>query len=669
MSDTFALLFGAAIVFFFSYDRFNLATYEGDGRIDRLVALVSPDKLRARGTVLKAFLFYAVMLLIIYVFLCAYAELVPLLGGPNIAPDATGASQLPDSSSTASQPATGFSPVSGGAVEAWAQPLSGSTGTERPGIGISSSVSLAVALIVVGLAPTFPILKRFDDWMRGVAHQMAGIPTWVVDASRDLRNPLGISNARGGPLKKDEMLLIPPEDWARLRRYRSATKRTPVEKSDEFWNNIELIIATSCWILDEKLSLSRSNLRERFSKLEKALHDRTENLVQRLEGLTSLSDQKTAAGDAISNADSSVDPSESTAAQWEAISKTVDELATDFRMLIALYVEHGIIDYPFLSKTSVFRSQHDAAMAALQKFGEPVRERPDSGPGTYTTPVWVWTLSVTVLVALAWSLLLGGLETELQRQASRTPYWRAFNYSFAGFNVYALTLLVALAIRNEMRRTTLHWTPMVRKSHWTRVLPQSLGVLILSWMASTAFMVAVSIWQSALRLGWPKIKENPFPTVAESFEYNGPTALRGAIMALIILALLDAHRAHSEKRRASPEAFSRLDRRRKSPPASTRVTSLRCASRAAVIMLIAGMLTRFLTFLGGARDGVRTPIVETDGALTGLILYAGLYSALIGFLVVFCLSEVLFYKRRAPSVLPRHEEEPALQEDGGNEPA
>jgi hypothetical protein len=46
--EVFALLFGAFIVVLFSYERFNRTTYDTGTRLERLVALLSPDKMRAR---------------------------------------------------------------------------------------------------------------------------------------------------------------------------------------------------------------------------------------------------------------------------------------------------------------------------------------------------------------------------------------------------------------------------------------------------------------------------------------------------------------------------------------------------------------------------------------------------------------------------------------------
>ena len=99
MNEVLALLFGAGIIVLFSYDRFNLATYDGEGRLDRLITLLSPDKLRARGTVLTAYAFYVGMLLVTYLILCAYAEILPVLGGQDLRPE-VGAAELPSAAAT-----------------------------------------------------------------------------------------------------------------------------------------------------------------------------------------------------------------------------------------------------------------------------------------------------------------------------------------------------------------------------------------------------------------------------------------------------------------------------------------------------------------------------------------------------------------------------------------
>lgn len=623
MSDNLALLFGVAIILFYSYDRFNIATYQGDARLDRLVSLISPDKLRARGTVLKAYAFYAFMLVSIFLFLCAYAEILPALGGPSVTSKTLGASQLPAQAEVATRPiVTGFAPLHGGSVSTWAQQLTNAGDQQDRGIGISPSVSLAIALVVVGLAPTFPLLKRFDEWMRSVAHRLAGIPTWILEASDALRgSQVGEKNLRGAPL-------ISRSDRERLEKFRKVSSKTPLENDDGFWSDLTVIVAISSWILEDKVKLSGSSARSLFTRLEKTLIDRKEGLIHQLDGIIAsggfgspaapLSDERELEAEV---------PRQQGTGQIE---KVVDDLAVDCRILVALYVEHGVIDFDTAGESApVARAnQQDQAKAALRAYAEAARGEPTAAYyTTYATSVWLWTLGITLSIALIWSITLGGYETILQRAVPRPFYWRMLNYVFFSFNVYCLTLLIALAIRDGLRHKSASWHGTLALGEWTRWLPQLFGVAAASWAGAMMFLVGVSIWQYAIRVGWDKAKDSLGDTITGSVEYNAPTALRGALMALIVLVLLD--------RRQAEDPGGRGDQGIKTP------SSLRWAVSAAAIMFIAGIGTRLLSsFAGGS-------LSEIDGELTGLMLYAALHSALVGFFVVFCVSEMLLFKMRA----------------------
>ncbi|WP_132523023.1 hypothetical protein [Rhizobium sp. BK376] len=121
MEDVAALFFGAIIIMFFSYERFNRVTYDGGPQLKRLITILSPDRLRARRVVVNAYLFYALALEVIYFFLCIYAKPLPALGGPNLLSAEVGASKLPtDSSETANSLVNGFDQ----ATDLWVRTLS-----------------------------------------------------------------------------------------------------------------------------------------------------------------------------------------------------------------------------------------------------------------------------------------------------------------------------------------------------------------------------------------------------------------------------------------------------------------------------------------------------------------------------------------------------------------
>ena len=657
MPDTIALLFGMAIILVFSYDRFNVATYDGEARLDRLVTLISPDKLRARSTVLKAYSLYAGMLIVIYLFLCAYAEILPILGGPNLLAEA-GTSQLPvEAGEVPLADASGFVSV-GDAAEAWAQPLAEPEMSSR-GIGIAPSVSLGMALVIVGLAPTFPFLKRFDEWMRGAAHRLAGIPTWVLEAGDALRREriLGETTIGSAPL-------ISKDDRERFDKLKQVAKGSRLKDDADFWKDLVTIFVVSNWIVEDKVRLSRPN--SRLIRLEKTLSDRTEALFQQIDGIiagggfapiggpeptpTANGDNKNKDSEVAGNRRPSTAP----------IARRVDDLAADFRILVALYVEHGVIkfdtttDVPANDATRT--NQYDRAMAMLREYAEAARDEPSAANDTnYATSAWLWTLGVTLVFAVIWSATFGWYETILQRGGSRSLAWRAATYAFLNFNVYGVTLLIALVVRDGFRHQTTKWHDSLRLSDWTRWLPQRFFAALAAWLGATFFLIGVTLWTTAARDGWTFSG-----SIASSFEYNAPTALRGSVMAIIVLALVDrrqigARAAECRWKDRFKQLLYRIFQKQAPQSNSTRVwsdrrrevcSSLRWAGGAAGLMAVAGLVTRALTTIAADYK-----LSEFDGEISALVIYAALQSALVGFCVAFCVSEMLFLRIR--SAAPR----------------
>ncbi len=125
---------GAAIILLFARERLNrpLTAEEGAERRGRLLELLAPAQLRRPGVFLKGYLFYAALLLIVFVIGTVGASSLGLLflGG-----------EVTDSVSFDNP--------------AW---------------------PLAVALGIVGLAPGFPILTRLEEKFRRFAQDLVGVP-------------------------------------------------------------------------------------------------------------------------------------------------------------------------------------------------------------------------------------------------------------------------------------------------------------------------------------------------------------------------------------------------------------------------------------------------------------------------------------------------------------
>lgn len=650
MTNLVALLFGMAVVIFFSYERFNRTTDDVGKQLQRLVSLLSPDKLRSRRVVLNAYGFYAATFVLIYFFLCAYAELLPALGGPDLT---VGASKLPASPEVRAVVA-GFTPANSSAdfLDAlWKQPLSSSTRAHSPSadILIDSSTSLAVALLIVGLAPSFPILQKFEIWMRGAAHRLAGIPTRVLQIRDELRTKafdIGDKPATDSP---SDALLIPRGDWARLAWYRAKASREP-NSPDEFFSDLKLVFAVSAWVLDGRLRLVNRQDRERFAELEQSLKERKEALVERLDGKTGFSATRASGKQKKEEAPAPEEkqtPDESKSFTWDRLSRELSDLAEDMCILLALYTEHEIIIAGVaqsLVDEDDLEDRRRPAAKDTSSAQRPAREKLEAflgeylagpvGPArsrSYTMITALWTFFVVIGLAIGWSVFPGARETELRSSAPADAYWRLFDYGSSAVMIYFVPVVVALAIRDGWKQFYL-WRNM-RLSNWTIVVPQGAFIFIASWAIAAIFFLATAMWQAGVAEGWSANIENPWTTLRSVFAYNAPAPLRGAVLALIIVVLLDTWRSRSKT------ALSRI----------TVGDSITWGLGTALLLGLVGGLTRWMSVWAGALQA-SVPRQSLDAIDRGLIAYTAIYSALIAFCVVFSVAEVLRNQRR-PTVV------------------
>lgn len=653
MSDLAALIYGGGILVAFSYTRFNRISYETGRRLDRLVNFLTPDKLRARRQVGFAYFIYTLVLVLTYLVLCAYADLLlPLIGAQAILPD-QGASGLPAPagngqsiavpSATADVDAiltTGFAPLGEPVIKYWTDELQPSeTVTTNKGDSdsfIEPQISLGLALIMVGLAPAIPALERADEWLRMVAHRMAGIPTWVIDASDNLRSNagvLGIFRKKNGKIEDNEKeeetkqrvsaLMVSPSDVELMRKLRDEA-RLSLGNFDDFCLNIEVIFVAAAWFLDENLHVSNSGDKLRFTEMEDELRRRKDALISMAEGELSREN-------------------------LENLAVEADLLASDFCVLIALYDEHGVIQ-PFSRRPSANARQKEAR-ERLQEFlkvlhdsrTEPMlRQRG-------TTLALFWTLAIVMTWTAAWALLWpGAAEFNLiMSKMESSPYERMLNYSASAFNSYGLAIIVAITLRwlrdtDETGDGLWNWENLRYPSHWTRWLPQAAMLVFAAWAFSTLMMLATYVFLSGL-LKHPAKAEEVWVFVQLSFEYNSPVALRGAILSLMVVILLDARQrlwidAFRYKRGENPRRTDplRLARNARVWSELSLGNSFVWATIGAVVMMMTGALTRYLSFLAASRGNRAFDAIDA-----GLMIWATLNCTILGALVMFCVSEAL----------------------------
>ena len=328
-----------------------------------------------------------------------------------------------------------------------------------------------------------------------------------------------------------------------------------------------------------------------------------------------------------------------------------DALAADFCVLIALYDEQDIIQ-PFSAKSAPTNAQRHAR-DRLKKFinvlyknkTEPMMQRRGSNL------TLAWTLSLIVGWVALWSLLWpGAAEHNLSRSITQSdPYQRLYIYMVTALNTSCIASIVAITLR-WVRMSSVgedgqrQWENLRYPSHWTRWLPQAVMVVLIAWAVSTILFVAIQMWQSGF-LDKPQ-SERTFEafliSVKARFEYNSPIALRGAILAFLVLLVLDAReRLWRDAGRFGRPEYENVPFAKQMETNKALWDSLSCrdslkwAGFGALVMFCTTILTRYLTFLAAAGDR------KFDAIDTGLLIWAVLNAVLLTALIMFCLSEVL----------------------------
>lgn len=613
--EIFALLFGASIVALFSYERFNRNSFGTGTRLERLVSVLSPEKLRARKVIRRVWGYYCIGLLALYLTLCVYSDVLGSIIG----------------------------------LEGDSAPA-GATGEKVKSIGIPPSVSLAIALILTGLAPSVPVLKRFEEWGRVTAHRIAGIPTRVLSDTDVLRRQV-IDLAKRDP---QDSLMIPSGDWERRSYYRDATLGQ-VTDPDDFTRDIDVIISVSAWILERRLQLQNAELRESFEEVEDELRRRKDLLFLQLDERTGFS----LGGQALSGfaeAGASVDPvqtapiNELKRKSWDRVASEVDNLAEDMCILLALFVEHGLVpkrelhlvdtphaaheatksggDYATdngnadLPKSKSLR-QHDLSAWKLSQFLNGIWD--DTAPEdqrSFAMRAFFWSAAIILVVTIMWSFGPGQYEIGLRDGREYVPFGeRTSRFIIIAINGLVLPVAVFLLLRDSAKQA-LRWNNLWR-SHWTVWLPQTAAGLLLSWLFCVLLIIAVSLWMSALKGQLNELIT--WNNVSAVLQREYLVVLRGCLLGLIVVLLLDGRAAH----------IPSLDR---SP---TWKSSLQWGLISSCATAAMGALARLAQSLAFARQWGE----ELEAIDMGLIFYSTLYSAIVGFCVVFFLSEVLLNQK------------------------
>lgn len=605
MEDWFAMLIGAIVIVLFSFERFNRANYKQKYQLDELMRLLAPDQLRARSVVTQAYLGYTTLLLFIYFLVCAFSNVFVLLGFDALA---------------------GKNDIGGGASTV------GSNAGAAETLGIRPEVSLTVALVMVGLAPSVPVLKRFEESARYWAHRLAGIPTHVLNIMNILRHRQ-ISLPENHDYKRDG-LLIDVNDWRRMSRSKKLLAERGME-SQSFERDLLVIFAASSWILDNQLKMHRPSERQRFLQLEDRLRLRKKELVGDLDDLTNMhrEDDQTM----IANSQNQIEMQQTSpedfvlriggSQKWERLFARAGDLAEGFCTLIALYVEQGIIQ-----NTQQDASAENGRTKAqwAQQYAKATRLLNDLTKDTVeqsvarnantrdATFLFLWMSATIAITTAVWSLSVGRYSYELLRSKFAEnwyePVW--FQFVEAIFS-FCLPLGVAFTIYALLKNRD-RWESTVTTSA-SKALSQYFAVVALSWLVTMVVVLGVFIWLTALNWGW----DVAIADVGFVIEYEALAKFRGVALSALLIYLCDV----TQDRKASEEWLTRS-----SMPKKWIVIG-------ALLVGAIGFWGRYAQSLISVRESAsRSTMDAIDG---GLIVYATLYSAMIGLVTLYIFGLVL----------------------------
>lgn len=497
MQEIAALLFGAAVIAIFSYDRFNIASFETEARLQRLGDLLKPNKMRARSVVQLSFLLYLTLLLSVYLGLCLYARLYPgdVLGLFGNGGDPVGA-QL-DVPSGASD---------GNVV--W---------------------PVGMALAIVGLGPSLPLVRKSEAWLRSWTHRLVGIPTQVLEkaqqlkrAGKDIAFPAPGEDQAGGVFRTDDAKLM--EDLA---------KRPDIIQRDDLLPVLRLIATVSAWILDNRLNLEFGSERRALEGLEQHLRDRKEALFAKLRDTMTVlaASQNAAPAEAGTNLSDT----------WNAYAYEAEDLADDIRLFLALLVEHQILTAP---KTKI----KTGATALYEYLGAIISSDEALSPDRILMTTLGWIFWILVLVGVVWGVFFGTIETMLtypdqQEQWGGSRYSHAIELIMTLILSYFIPLIVGLSIWHAQLKTGGD-----RKRHWTESLPQALRIIFAGWFVACLSITAWAMLKSLLAQQAVTEGAALWDRWLMLMEYNAPMTFRGGILAVLMIMLVDHLRAAPEAR-------------------------------------------------------------------------------------------------------------------------
>jgi hypothetical protein len=471
-----SLLFGGGIIVFFAWDQFKRPSYEASRELTRLIEFLAPPDLRNGRSYFGAYVAYTGILLLIYVVVC-----IPSVYAPELL-RSLGLADMP-----------------------------------------TSSVPLAVSLMMVGLAPAIPILQRAEEKIRLLAHNLSGIPARLLHGCRTLQaRMLHLPEPGGG-------LLIPEQDWERLRHYRAYGKAILMNDPDDFADDMAKILAFRAWLLKHKLCVSSRVPRPGISRNAVDLEARIGPLLLGLDVLSGFGQAGVEVG---------VEVGATSRESWEAYAEEADKLCADVCAMLMLQLEHKLIEIDSSGNLQTRGTDADEERRAVTILSEFLQGFDTwAQQGAIVVMLWIRATVVVVVFGFFWGLFLGNPDRMLSAGDGGV-------YAISAFLIYSLSIFVALSLHErQVQRDT--W-PNVATTDWSRWIGPAVGIFIAAAIPAVICSITYNLYFYIVdpEVGLDRVLAHFGPAVKGALFREWPGAMLGPILSLGIVASIDAWRAH-----------------------------------------------------------------------------------------------------------------------------
>ncbi len=531
-----ALVFGLVSVWYHAMNQFDRSTYAQSTEFFRLLEKLRPSDLRKGDVYRQAFVFYAAILTLIYLAVCAllsvpglqqFAELVPGLSSLG---DAVGAGKLPEPG-----PVAGVAFDESGGFE--------DLGGLDPLARLSPSIPLAVSLAVVGLSPNVPVLRRFEEFVRETAHRLSGIPTHLVAGAKALRRAtlLPAIGEDGQPSAGEG---LQPSDRARLDQYAEAIKNQKLDNAERFNADITQIIVLRRWVLEQELFAPYLPISTKYRLAEADVRERVGSLVRDLDRASGYGGGGDANG-AAANGTQHAKPN------WPSLVADAEDTVEALCLLVVLYEEHHALQ--MATQTAGESGEDKRRTTAARGFLKSMTTVMQRANVDNVASELFSRLTIAILsVAAIGSLVAGGiLILPLLEAGSRSTGLAKHVLLVTGSA--AVTYVPALFFTLTYQQSRYVSVPptwensFAENSKRSKYLPQLLTVFTMALLLAFFFRLGYHFSFLISQVGIEILRDRIWEILDYAVWLEFMFAFQGAAVAVVIVLIIDAWRAGSLK--------------------------------------------------------------------------------------------------------------------------